>query len=438
MKKVFITTLGCKVNQFESAAYHSGFAEHGFITSRTIEDAQVIIINTCAVTAKASCQSRQELRKALRRNQQAQVIVTGCQATMASGELRKEHARSARRLHIITNNSKDTLVSQVLGHLPNATSVADADRATVGGSAALKVDHFPNRTRALLKVQDGCDSFCSYCIVPYTRGSSRSIPVDKLIRQAKTFAHHGHQEIVITGIHLGLYGKDLRNNIDISQLIERLCLATPAVRYRLSSIEPTEISPKLLTLMSDLTNFMPHFHIPLQSGDNDILRRMNRQYSREVFKAIVEKCRAIIPEAAIGFDVLVGFPGEGEHQFMNSLNLIQELDCTYLHVFPYSRRPGTKAAAFSEAVTKSVKTQRVKTLRTISSQKSQAFYSRFLGTQRAVLVEHEPDHRSGLLKGFTDNYIPVRLNHTPLADNRLITVTLQRVDHGSVAAVPVS
>ncbi len=437
MKKVFITTLGCKVNQFESAAYFSGFAAYGITSTRDIEEANFIVINTCAVTAKASSQSKQEIRKALRSNQRAQVIVTGCHAELASKELLKEHTISAQRLQVIGNVDKNILVSQVLDLAQSSVDKTVLRQISDSPPTSLRVDHFPNRTRAFLKVQDGCDSFCSYCIVPYTRGRSRSMPLEELIKQAQTLERNGHQEIVVTGIHVGMYGKDLLPRRDIADLLETLCQATPQIRYRLSSIEPTEISWKLLTLMRDLGNFMPHFHIPLQSGDNEILKNMNRHYSREEFKETIEKCRSIVPEAAIGLDVLVGFPGESKQHFMNTQDLIQRVDCTYLHVFPYSRRPGTKAAEFSDEVAKQTKKQRVEILRSISSEKSLDFYARFLHTKRDALIEHQPD-RSGMLKGFTDNYIPVRLNCTPLGNQRIITVELQQATNQYVEAINVT
>jgi threonylcarbamoyladenosine tRNA methylthiotransferase MtaB len=287
----------------------------------------------------------------------------------------------------------------------------------------LQVSQFSGRTRAYLRVQDGCNSFCSYCIVPYARGRSRSLPQAEVLSQAQAYARAGHLELVVTGIHVGHYGKDLGEGNDLADLLEKLCRALPEIRFRLSSIEPLELNVKLLTLIKELDNFIPHLHIPLQSGDNEILERMNRRYHREQFIACIDECRQFIPDAAIGIDVMVGFPGESQDHFNNTEALLEQIDCTYLHVFPYSIRPGTPAAEFSDQVDRHEKGARVEKLRALDDSKRERFYKRFLGSRRSVLIETERD-KDGLLRGFTDNYIPVRVEGPDAMMNKIALVEL--------------
>lgn len=290
---------------------------------------------------------------------------------------------------------------------------------------------FGNRTRAYLRVQDGCSNFCTYCIVPYTRGPSRSLKLSEVLSQAKRFEQAGHKEIVLTGIHVGMYGRDLEEQTDIADLMLTLCQTHPDIRFRLSSIEPQEMSDRLLQTMSQCHNFMPHFHIPLQSGDDTILNRMNRGYDRETFRKVIKKCRSAFPNAAIGIDILTGFPGEGDEEFANSKKLLKELDATYFHVFPYSSRPGTLAATFKNQVPKGVREERVAELRTLAEEKKLGFYQRYLGTERPVLVEHKRN-REGMLTGFTDNYIPVAFSGDNSLMGKIIPIYLERLNETTV------
>ncbi len=433
MKKTYITTLGCKVNQFESASIKNGFEDQGFISTTSMDDADIIVINTCAVTGKASAQSRQIIRKAARLNKQAAIVVTGCHAQLAADEIKKMDDIDPHRLCIVGNDQKDRLVPHVLDHKADKDILTKDLHASPKDICLLPVNKFANRTRAYLRIQDGCNSFCSYCIVPYTRGQSRSLPKAEVLKQAHRYGNGGHREIVVTGIHVGQYGRDLDESCHISDLMELLCTSMPDIRFRLSSIEPLEISPSLLSLMSRLDNFMPHLHIPLQSGDNKILKQMNRRYSQEQFLAVVQACRARLPDAAIGIDVLVGFPGESAEHFNTTLSFLQRLDFTYLHVFPYSKRPGTRAATFSGQVEKQEKSERVEALRILSEKNRIAFYSRHIGSRKTALIENERDD-SGLLKGFTDNYIPVLIDGDDSLKNNVVSVELISLINGSVKA----
>ncbi len=423
MKKIAITTLGCKINQFESASFQSSFEALGCSIVPFGQTADVVIINTCTVTGKAGAQSRQCIRKAVRTCPDAKIIITGCHAQMAAQELLEMKELQDNPLCIVGNGNKHLLVetalreevcdlSMLIGRISQKTDICD-----------LPVRHFNDRTRAFLRVQDGCNSYCTYCIVPYTRGPSRSLPMAEVLAQAEVFAAEGHREIVVTGIHAGMYGKDLQEGKDIAALMADLCTATPEIRYRLSSIEPLEIHPQLLTLMARQQNFMPHLHIPLQSGDDEILGRMNRRYKSKQFAEVIDLCRAGIPEAAIGIDVLVGFPGETEENFANTASFLEDLDCTYLHVFPYSKRPGTLASTFKNQVSRSIKEERVARLRALGNRKKAQFHHRHIGEKRPVLVEGKRDEH-GLLKGFTDNYIPVSFSGEDDLKNTIISVEL--------------
>ena len=430
MKKAYLSTLGCKVNQFESAAFKTDMEERGLAVTRDVTEADIIVINTCAVTNKASAQSRQEIRKAARQNSHAEIVVTGCHAQLAADELRNLADIDHKRLLILGNDLKEELVATVLDKTGPGVH-RDIDQVTE--ISRLTVKQFSGRTRAFLRVQDGCNSYCSYCIVPYTRGRSRSLSLAEVLSQAHRYADAGHLEIVITGIHVGQYGQDLEPSIDICQLMRDLCLALPAIRFRLSSIEPLEINLKLLTLMKELDNFMPHLHIPLQSGDNEILARMNRRYNSDQFIDVIETCQKIVPEAAIGIDALVGFPGESTQQFSNTKKLLERINCTYLHVFPYSNRPGTKAASFDNQLDKHEKRKRVESLRELDRIKRTQFYQRFVGTCRPALLETERAI-DGRLRGFTDNYIPVLVEGEDYLMNHVVTVDLKSLADTAVNA----
>jgi len=431
MKKIAITTLGCKVNQYESAAFQTGFEAAGCVMAQAKEAADIIVINTCAVTAKAGIQSRQAVRQLMRRHPEAKIVITGCYVQMAAQELVK---MVNKPVCIVGNGNKDRLVQAALCDTPCDLTMLMGRISQKKEICRLPVRHFGNRTRACLRVQDGCHNFCTYCIVPYTRGPSRSLPPEEVLDQAAIFASEGHKEMVVTGIHVGQYGKDLQEGTDCVELMRRLCLAYPEIRFRLSSIEPMEISDELLILMAGQKNFMPHLHIPLQSGDDTILARMNRGYTTKEFRETVALCRKRLPDAAIGIDVLVGFPGETDQHFANTHALLQELDCTYLHVFPYSQRPGTLAATFEQQIPQAVKEERVAQLRQLDTEKKRLFYQRYLGATLPVLVEYKRDP-DGNLKGFTDNYIPLSFPGHRSLMNTITAVTLTTVSMTQVSGL---
>jgi threonylcarbamoyladenosine tRNA methylthiotransferase MtaB len=431
MKKVFITTLGCKVNQFESAAFKAGFKQKGMTVVANNKDADLIVINTCAVTAGAGAQSRQTIRQALRHNRSAEIIITGCYAEIAAQELSQEKELQGRSYSLIGNSKKDGLVAGALIKEPGAPEIIMGNISEAREICRLPVRRFGERSRAYLRVQDGCESFCTYCIVPYTRGPSRSLPAEEVIEQAKIFTEEGHKEIVLTGIHLGYYGKDLAENDNLLSLLDKLTIATPETSYRISSLEPLEINKSLLSLMQERKNIQPHLHIPLQSGSDEILARMNRRYTIDQFRDVINLCHESLPDAAIGIDILAGFPGETDAQFSDAKDFLQSLYFSYLHVFPYSIRPGTKAANFKEQVPKKIKDARVVQLRSLSDKKKIEFYRSQLDRTRPVLVEGQRDN-DGMLKGFTDNYIAVRFNGPDSLLNSVADVRLLLLKNDSV------
>ena len=433
MKKAYLSTLGCKVNQFETAAFKSQLEQRGIIVTSDLDEADFIIVNTCTVTAKAGSESRREVRKALRRNERAKVVVTGCHAQLEHDELTRLEDIDSTRLMVAGNDVKDRIVANLLTGHPAPAPQPMPEPDTQQQITPLQVDRFEGRTRAYLRVQDGCESFCSYCIVPYARGRSRSLPLAEVDRQVEKYQQAGHREVVVTGIHVGRYGLDLSENCNIVGLLERLCQGFPTIRFRLSSIEPLEISSSLLRLISEADNLMPHLHIPLQSGDDQVLKRMNRRYTREQFREVVDKCRTAVPEAAIGLDVMVGFPGETEAMFENSRELIETIDCTYLHVFPFSKRPGTRAAEFIDQIDAQVKQHRVEILRSLGREKSRAFYHRFINCRREALLETEK-LSGGTLKGYTDNYIPIMTDIPRQLPREPVTVELTELSGEVVEA----
>lgn len=389
--------------------------------------ADIFVINTCAVTARAGQQSRQLIRKIARNNPHARLVLTGCYAQTAPAELLSLAPASA--LTVIGNSSKHLLVQAALAEVPPA--LVTAEISTVREISPLPVRRFNGRTRAVLRIQDGCNNFCSYCIVPYARGRSRSLPITAVLEQAHIFAEEGSQEMIITGINVGKYGLDLSEGEDIYSLLDILCREFPSLRIRLSSIEPTEVSSRLLAVMTAHRNFMPHLHIPLQSGDSRILSRMNRHYTAAIFAKAVVDIHAALPHAAIGCDILTGFPGEDDSAADSSFRLLADLPVSYLHIFPYSIRLSTAAASFADQVSAPVKNERAARLHRLDWEKRTAFHLRHLGTMQQVLVERK-DGRSRLLKGFSENYIPVQFSGPACLAGTVVSVRLDEMKEGAV------
>ena len=346
-KTIAITTLGCKINQFESAAMTEALQQNGYSMVPFSEVADVYVINSCTVTAKTDAESRRLIRRATRMNPQARVVVTGCYAQMSADELLKLPGVNL----ILGNSEKKNIVGflQGLGDEPQAV-VSDISLESSGGSTPL--ESFAEHTRAFLQVQNGCDARCAYCIVPYARGASRSVALQEALDGMATFAAKGFQEIVLTGIHLGAYGLDLAPPTDLLALIKKAEEQALVRRLRIGSVEPTEVSPELVRFMASSAITCPHLHLPLQSGSDGVLSRMNRGYDTKLFRDVVAALVAAMPDVCIGSDVIAGFPGESDAEFEETCLFIESLPLAYLHVFPFSQRPGTPAATMTPQITR--------------------------------------------------------------------------------------
>jgi threonylcarbamoyladenosine tRNA methylthiotransferase MtaB len=284
-----------------------------------------------------------------------------------------------------------------------------------------------NRTRPFLKIQDGCDSFCTYCIVPYARGRSRSMLIENVLKNIKQLKQAGYHEAVLTGVHLGAYGLDLSPKTDLTELLHRIVDINPIDRVRLSSIEPHELTDDIIELVAKADIFCHHFHIPLQSGDDLILKKMHRPYTRSLFRNQIRKINELLPDAAIGVDTLIGFPGETQKAFENTYSLIDELPVTYLHVFPFSARKGTPASSYQQPVDSKTIKVRCKIMRDLGHIKKRDFYKKFTGKTVEILIEDKRDKSTGLLKGITSNYIPVHVNGDDNLKNTLVPVKIDSV-----------
>ncbi len=420
-----LITLGCKVNQFESESIEGSLGELGLYRALEGEPADICIINTCSVTGKASMQSRQETRKAARANPGARIIVTGCYAQTSPEELDE-----IEEISEIFGHSQKHKIVEIISEKPPDVMKVNIDsirREKVFAPFAAVISK--TRTRPYLKIQDGCDSFCTYCIVPHARGPSRSMSLDDAIQNIRNLSAGGAKEVVLTGVHLGCYGKDLLPEASMYRLLREVDAQNLIPRIRLSSIEPHELTDEIIDLAAGSANICDHFHIPLQSGDNQILERMGRPYTREYFQELLGKITDKMPDAGIGADVLVGFPGESEAAFMNTFELIDELPVTYLHVFPFSPRKGTPAYNYKNKVNESVVKERTRKLRKLGADKKKAFLESMDGKKVQVLVESKtaakPDHFKGHLKGYHTNYAPVLLDVDEQRINDIVEVKVR-------------
>jgi len=427
-QKVAVATLGCKVNQYESALVAQELGAD-FMLVPFSSSADVYIINTCTVTAQADFQSRQLIRRARRRNPKAKIFVTGCYAEVSPCEINKIDS-----LSIILGNKQKDAISQIINNCATAANIRLPARLTSDENCAfVPLKYFRGRTRAFLKIQDGCDAFCSYCVIPYARNVKRSMPVKRVLDAAGHLADNNYREIVLTGIHLGAYGSDLSPQTDLESLLEELIRAGLPARFRLSSIEPREITDKLLALMEKNDGICPHLHIPLQSGDDKILRLMNRNYGASFYRSLIHKVASAVKDICIGADVIAGFPGEGKDEFNNTYRLLEELPLSYLHVFPYSDRPHTAAAEFSDKIPEKIKKERAHLLRQLSARKKTEFATRFLGKKIFLLVEKTKDKNTGLYKGFSQNYLQVLLeNGRASSVNNIVEARIEKLSEGKI------
>jgi threonylcarbamoyladenosine tRNA methylthiotransferase MtaB len=426
MPKFTIKTLGCKVNQYESEAIGKELQTSGWLAVQTEEPSDLCIINTCTVTQKAAMQSRQAVRQAIRANPGARIVVTGCYAQTEADELKKidgvhdviGHAGKHQIGSIFKSlkEEKETAPISVCSDMRNEIQFKQFSEAAYG-----------TRTRPFLKIQDGCDSFCTYCIVPFARGPSRSMALNDVLEHIRQLGNAGYHEVVLTGVHLGNYGIDLIPKASLYDVLRRIDESNLVQRVRLSSIEPLELSNEILKLVSTSRCFCQHFHIPLQSGDDDILKKMRRPYTHNYFHDLVLKINNCIPVAAVGVDVLVGFPGETVEAFENTYNLIRVLPVAYLHVFPFSARPGTPASKFADKIPSEEIKTRCERMRNLGAEKRLKFYQGFVGQTMDVLIEETRDTKTGFLKGITSNYIPVLVDASDEHQNTIVPVRIEKL-----------
>ena len=406
--KIFkIITLGCKVNQYESAYFNEALIRAGWRMAARNEPADAVIVNTCIVTQRAAHQSRQAIRKAIRENPRGRVGAVGCYAQVFPEELAAIEGLG----FIADNRMKARVPDSLLRHVSGPGEghpdfllkpFESGDRFDI-----MEISCVPGRARAYLKVQDGCESFCTYCIVPFARGPLRSLRPWKAIGLLARMAEQGCQEVVLTGINLGKYGLDLGNGNNLVSLLRRIGDEQFPLRIRLSSLEPNEIGRDVIDMAVSEPWLCPHFHVPLQSGDDRVLRRMGRRYTVRDFASLVEVIHARIPYGAIGADVMVGFPGEDEPAHENTCSLLKNLPVSYLHVFPFSPRPGTPASRFRPRVCPEEIKDRAARLRRLGEEKRLGFWQRCLHREFTVLAERWESREKALMQGRSDNYLPV-------------------------------
>jgi len=397
--RLAIVTLGCKVNQFESEAMAEAMEKEGWEVVPFGPGLECTIINTCVVTARAEADSRRWINRARRANPDGLLLVVGC-----FPQIDPQGVISLGVDGVIGNQEKEH-IPRIVEAMRHGTRpmIKVGDIMSAKSPPALQTSRYRRHTRAFLKIQDGCNARCSYCIIPLARGRSRSIPPSTVLASLKGLKKVGYQEVVLAGIHLGAYGLDLEPKTTLLELLERIEAGRTPPRIRLSSLEPQETTPELVSFVSSSRKVCPHLHLPLQSGADETLRRMKRPYTGAAFRDLVLHISEQMPHAAIGVDVMVGFPGEDEGAFGQTYTLLRELPVSYLHCFPFSSRPGTAAAGMNGQVAAGEKKERAKVLRQLSGEKRKAFYSRFIDEPLTLLIEHRREQ--GMLRGISRNYI---------------------------------
>ncbi|MBN8642517.1 MAG: tRNA (N(6)-L-threonylcarbamoyladenosine(37)-C(2))-methylthiotransferase MtaB [Flavobacteriales bacterium] len=429
-KRVAFYTLGCKLNFSETSTIARSFQDEGFDRVDFEEVADIYVINTCSVTENADKQFKQVVKKALKLNDKAFVAAVGCYAQLKPEELAAvdgvDLVLGATEKFKITDYIND-LSKNDMGEV-HSCEIEEADFYV--GSYSIG-----DRTRAFLKVQDGCDYKCTYCTIPLARGISRSDALDNVLKNAYEISQQNIKEIVLTGVNIGDYGKgefgNKKHEHTFLDLVKALDEVEGIERLRISSIEPNLLKNETIEFVSKSRTFVPHFHIPLQSGSNEILGKMKRRYQRELYSDRIAKIREVMPHACIGVDVIVGFPGETDEHFLETYHFLNDLDISYLHVFTYSERDNTEAAEMVDVVPMNVRSKRSKMLRGLSVKKRRAFYESQIGTNRTVLFEGE--NKEGYIHGFTENYVKVKTPWNPELVNTLHDIRLTHIDEdGSV------
>ena len=429
-KKVAFYTLGCKLNFSETSTIARDFQNEGFERVDFEEIADIYVINTCSVTDNADKQFKQIVRKAMKLNENAFVAAVGCYA-----QLKPEELAAVDGVDLVLGATEKFKITDYINDL------SKNDRGEVHSCEIEEADFYVgsysigDRTRAFLKVQDGCDYKCTYCTIPLARGISRSDDLENVLKNASEISQQGIKEIVLTGVNIGDYGKgefgNKKHEHTFLDLVKALDEVEGIERLRISSIEPNLLKNETIDFVSKSRTFVPHFHIPLQSGSDAILKKMKRRYLREVYTDRVTRIREVMPHACIGVDVIVGFPGETDEHFLETYHFLNDLDISYLHVFTYSERDNTEAAVMDGVVPSNVRSKRSKMLRGLSVKKRRAFYESQIGSNRTVLFESE--NKEGYIHGFTENYVKIKTPWNPELVNTLHDIKLTKIDEdGSV------
>ena len=413
--KFKIITLGCKVNTYESNSISDTLLANGYEKALDDKHADIVIINTCTVTNTANNKSLKMIRHAIRNNRDAIIIVTGCSAQVYHKQIMEIDGVSI----IIGTVGKSQILKYIEEYKKNKEQIIDVKNNTNILFEEMKLNNF-DKTRAFVKIQDGCNNFCSYCIIPFTRGSVRSRNKDEIINEIKTLINYGHHEIVLTGIHTGNYGEEF-DNYDFASLLSDLVKIQGLDRLRISSIEVTELNDRVLSILEKEKVLVSHLHIPLQAGTDKILKAMNRKYDTKYFKEKIDKIRTIRPDISISTDVIVGFPGETEEDFIESMDFINSMKFSKIHVFPYSKREGTKAATFDNQIDEKVKKDRARLLIKLSKKLEIEYMDKFMGKEVSFIPEV---FDNGFVYGHTGNYLYVKANGTSddLKKNKIVEI----------------
>jgi len=440
-KSVAFHTLGCKLNFAETSTLARQFEQQGFLKTAFEDPADVYVINTCSVTEDANRECRRIVRVALRNSPEAFVIVTGCYA-----QLKPEEIANIQGVDLVIGASEKF---NVVNFIKDGNK---KQKAEIHSCAIEDVESFNSafssgdRTRSFLKIQDGCDYNCSYCTIPMARGASRSDSIENVVRNAEKIAGTGVKEIILSGVNVGDFGasspdrnghslqRGINSQENFLQLIKKLDKVKGVVRFRISSIEPNLLTDEIIEFVARSEKFAPHFHIPLQSGSDKILKLMRRRYQRQLYTERVNKIKSLMPYCCIGADVITGFPGETEDDFMDTFNFIDSLDISYLHVFTYSERENTEANGFKPVVPVEERRKRNRILRNLSAIKQTRFYSENIGTERTVLFERE--NKDGFMHGFTENYVKVKTKFNPRLWNEPVKINLEKVDNDGMVRIP--
>lgn len=427
-KKVAFYTLGCKLNFSETSTIARLFENAGFAKVDFEETPDILVINTCSVTENADKKCQQLVRRALKINPEVYVAIIGCYAQLKPTEIAQIPGVSL----VLGANEKFNIIE----HLE--------EKNDLNAGATVKFEHIKqtnsfvpshsmgDRTRSILKVQDGCDYFCTFCTIPLARGKSRNASISETLVEAQKIADSSIREVVLTGVNIGDFGQEGEENF--FQLVKALDQLKGIDRFRISSIEPNLLSDEIIDFtLTQSHHFVPHFHIPLQSGSNRLLKAMRRKYMRELYAERVAKIKSLRPDCCIGVDVIVGFPGETDEEFMETIHFLKDIDVSYLHVFTYSERANTTAVKLGDAVPNDVRKQRSKQLHILSEKKKRAFYEQQIGTIRTVLFEAEEDE--GIMYGFTENYVKVKVPFDKALVNSMQVVKLLEIDRDGVMKV---